>query len=364
MEIPQNINDERQPYISIIIVAYNAELTIEKALTSILDKRVNPYDYEIIVINDGSTDNTRYVIDTYINRHQNIPIYCEHNTNSGVCIARNRGLELSKGHYVTFMDSDDYYGDGVLFTLIGEVKQYPYIDLWKYGNVEHYYNHENPVLRKVNSVKGFESNDISQMIHYALELEMIPLFGYVWNGVYRMDIIKQNNIQFSDQYIMEDFMFTFEYFSHCTNMKTIVDIYYHYMIILDRLTLSKKKESNYYDMYSLKVKTILDYMKHYEIQDILSYRILSNLYIRYMVSSLIRMDKNLDWEYKIHWLHSLWQDSIYKDLVPYMGNIWSVIGIFSYAFKYRLSRFILVCSGIVQFVKVYGKGLFAFIKSK
>lgn len=88
--------------ISIIITAYNAEKTIEKCLNSILDTKYN--DYEIIVINDGSTDNTEEVIQLFAT--DKIKYFSKPNT--GVADSRNFGIEKANGDYITFVDSDDY----------------------------------------------------------------------------------------------------------------------------------------------------------------------------------------------------------------------------------------------------------------
>ena len=88
--------------ISIIITAYNAEKTIEKCLNSILDTQYN--DYEIILINDGSIDNTEKIIELFAS--DKIKYYKK--TNTGVADSRNFGIEKAKGDYITFVDSDDY----------------------------------------------------------------------------------------------------------------------------------------------------------------------------------------------------------------------------------------------------------------
>ena len=88
--------------ISIIITAYNAEKTIEKCLNSILDTKYN--DYEIILVNDGSIDNTEKIIELFAS--DKIKYYKKKNT--GVADSRNFGIDKAKGDYITFVDSDDY----------------------------------------------------------------------------------------------------------------------------------------------------------------------------------------------------------------------------------------------------------------
>ena len=88
--------------ISIIITAYNAEKTIEKCISSILE---NDYsDYEIVIINDGSTDITQEIVELFAS--DKIKYFSKPNT--GVADSRNYGIEKAKGEYITFIDSDDY----------------------------------------------------------------------------------------------------------------------------------------------------------------------------------------------------------------------------------------------------------------
>ena len=88
--------------ISIIITAYNAEKTIEKCISSILENDYN--NYEIIIVNDGSTDKTEQIVELFAS--DKIKYFSKPNT--GVADSRNYGIEKAKGEYITFIDSDDY----------------------------------------------------------------------------------------------------------------------------------------------------------------------------------------------------------------------------------------------------------------
>ena len=93
------------PKLSIIIPAYNAEQYIKQCLDSILqNSKESLSKTEIIVINDGSTDNTLKILESY-NQHKNIKIHTT--KNQGVSAARNLGISLAKGEWVTFIDADD-----------------------------------------------------------------------------------------------------------------------------------------------------------------------------------------------------------------------------------------------------------------
>lgn len=91
--------------ISLIIPAYNAERTIKRCLDSVLKQDEKPF--EIIVVNDCSTDNTDCILSDYSEKESMVKIL-KNEINSGVSASRNLGLRYAQGDYVMFMDSDDY----------------------------------------------------------------------------------------------------------------------------------------------------------------------------------------------------------------------------------------------------------------
>ena len=90
--------------ISVIIPVYNAEKTIRRCLESIMSSEYE--EYEVIVVDDGSTDNSASILFEYVNRDRRVKIINQ--PNSGPSIARNKGLELAEGEIIAFVDSDDY----------------------------------------------------------------------------------------------------------------------------------------------------------------------------------------------------------------------------------------------------------------
>lgn len=95
---------------SIIIPAYNSEQYISKCLDSILKQNID--NYEIICVDDGSTDSTKNIIEYYMKRYSSIRLLSQENKGAGA--ARNRGLHNARGDYVLFLDSDDYYNESAL----------------------------------------------------------------------------------------------------------------------------------------------------------------------------------------------------------------------------------------------------------
>lgn len=95
------------PYISVIIPVYNAEATLNKCVDSVLMQQFA--DFEVILVDDGSKDGSLQICEEYARRDSRVTVI--HKENGGVSSARNRGLEIAKGKWVTFVDSDDYLGN-------------------------------------------------------------------------------------------------------------------------------------------------------------------------------------------------------------------------------------------------------------
>lgn len=103
------------PKVSIIVPAYNVEEYIETCICSVLAQSFT--DWELILINDGSTDNSGTICDEYSNKDNRIQVI--HKPNTGVSDTRNRGLDIAQGKYILFLDADDYwYEKTALETLV------------------------------------------------------------------------------------------------------------------------------------------------------------------------------------------------------------------------------------------------------
>lgn len=102
--------------VSIIIPVYNTFPYLEKCLDSCLQQSYQ--DIEIIVVNDGSTDNSADLIDSYANKHQNIRVF--HQQNKGAAVARNSGIDAARGEWFFFVDSDDYISNDAIESLLSK----------------------------------------------------------------------------------------------------------------------------------------------------------------------------------------------------------------------------------------------------
>ncbi len=119
---------------SIIIPAYNATKFIEKCLLSVINQTFT--NYEIIITNDGSTDNLIEFIDVFKSKHSNIKLLLINQNNNGIASARNTAIRNSNGIYLAFLDSDDVWYHNKLETCYEILKNDPLIDLLYHDEIE------------------------------------------------------------------------------------------------------------------------------------------------------------------------------------------------------------------------------------
>lgn len=170
--------------ISFIVPAYNAEKTLERAIKSIINQKDNNFEYEIIIVNDGSTDKTNEVAEQIIEKYNNSIFYYEEE-NSGPSSARNLGVDKSKGDYIIFVDSDDYISS----TLLKDIEQYinKGIELIKWNPIFLKENGQEvgkeqcfpfDVMTGVEAFNYLYGRDklISPVWNYAIKKELVPKF--------------------------------------------------------------------------------------------------------------------------------------------------------------------------------------------
>ncbi len=210
--------------ISVIVPIYNCELYVERCLKSILD--LNDLRIEVIVIDDGSTDSSLEIIEKFISNYSNLIVIRQKNL--GVSEARNKGLDIAKGKFITFMDSDDYLEENYIETIIKIENRY-YPDLLNFGFISE-------VQDKFGNVISSDIINFKEKLYPSkekLKEDLIELWDKhmlynIWNKIYLNDIIQKHNIRFSKNF-GEDMRFNIEYLSHSNIFYNSDKCFYHYI---------------------------------------------------------------------------------------------------------------------------------------
>lgn len=204
--------------ISVIIPAYNSEKYIERCIDSVLMQRCAYF--EIIVINDGSTDDTQKKLLKYGDR-----IIVKNIENSGAANARNEGLELATGDFIMFLDADDYFSEDAAEKVIAaQMENDADIVRFRYERV---YKDKSTVVSEgqMNMDAFVEKKDFKSRI-YPMFFKGIYL-NSVCMAMYKREII--GNIRFrTDMVTAEDAVFSLAVFDKAENVRFITDIIYEY----------------------------------------------------------------------------------------------------------------------------------------
>lgn len=204
--------------ISVIIPVYNVETYLQKCVDSILGQTYK--DFELLLINDGSTDSSPMICDNYAKQDSRVKVF--HKENEGVSRTRNFGLEKAEGDWVWFVDSDDYAEPDTLQRFVDVVSDHPDIDIYKFGfdmegsNKNMTFQASEPVLL----------TSTSRMI---LELETNCYTGFLWNTIFRRSVIGNKKFNEDISYC-EDHLFSFNAFSEARLLYIDQNIGYHYIV--------------------------------------------------------------------------------------------------------------------------------------
>lgn len=212
---------------SIIIPVYNAQNTIRRTLQSVLNQTFS--SYEIIVVNDGSRDNSARILQEFAHYPQ---VTVLNQINAGVSAARNSGLQQACGEYVLFLDADDWVDDNFLMSFKLNLNAWPAesVDLMV-GNLN------DNRIGKVSQAGFFSQQDIPYVLG---ELEMSDNIGYLHNKCYRRQIIDDLHLRFMEGVSMsEDLLFNLKFFSCVSNFLITPGAAYHYEDVAG--SLSKRK---------------------------------------------------------------------------------------------------------------------------
>ena len=232
--------------ISVIVPVYNVEKYLDRCLNSIVNQSLT--EIEIILVDDGSSDNSPYICDKYEKEYDNISVI--HKENQGLGMARNSGLELAKGEYVTFIDSDDYIHSDALKNLYNEaVKNGADTVLGNYCRVDSNNNileQHAPIENKLfEGKKNIIDNVLKNMLGSPKEYhDDIYLNMAVWMGIYSNKIIRDNHLRFCSEreFISEDIIFDLDYYPLTQKVMITDKIYYYYCENQCSLTTSYKKD--------------------------------------------------------------------------------------------------------------------------
>ena len=263
------------PKISVIIPAYNVEKYVEKTLKSLINQTFK--DFEAIIINDGSTDNTEKIIKEVL-QDTKFQWKLINQENQGVSVARNRGIIESKGEYICFLDGDDYYHPTFLEKMYNKAKEKNYdVVFCNYSLV----NENEKTIREPTQKKEYFGIEL-----IGEEVLKQALIGhvYIWTASYicKKKLLSDNNILYTKGCTYgEDQEFWMKVFFHAKLVNSVTEklVYYvqrkgsainqkHDLRVLHSYAMRKRLVA-YFERVEATNSTIIDLMKKEELKSLL-----------------------------------------------------------------------------------------------
>lgn len=214
---------------SVIIPVYNAEGTLRRCLDSLVGQQFS--NYELLLINDGSTDGSDAICREYANTYSCVRYFAKEN--GGVSSARNLGLEQAEGEYILFVDSDDYVSQDY-FASLSHALESNATDLLMFG-----YCNFGGISAEWDTGEFYEDSEIGIAERVSSAVRQY-LFSSLWSKAFKRQIIERHNIRFAnDLAIGEDQAFIFTYAMHIRSIGSIGNHLYN-VDVSDGNSLSRK----------------------------------------------------------------------------------------------------------------------------
>ena len=243
--------------VSVVMPIYNAGEYLCRAISDVLAQTLT--DIELICVDDGSTDNSTAIIESFKNKDSRVSSVRQNN--AGPSVARNKGLELVRGKYVIFLDADDMYEPTLLESLY-EACERDSLDVAVtrfniYNDSENKYTV--PLDEPHSSI--FSTGRVTSKNEHP-DFILSSTTGYVWNKLIRTSFLRDKKITFDiDLYVFEDVHFVCSVMSLAERVERIEGILIHHRVYSEqsRATLFRK----YYGQVPVVYKKIRDFLMHH-----------------------------------------------------------------------------------------------------
>lgn len=245
------------PSISIIIPIYNGEKYINSCMELLLKQPFG--DFEVILVNDGSNDNTKSICDYYSNIDNRVKVF--HKKNEGAGPARNLGIEKSVGKYIMFLDCDDSFNISFIEKMYCKIEK-DNVDMVICGHADVDFDNEIEIKRSDILPGKMRFNSNKEIKENYILLRKKRVADVLWNKIYRMDVIKENNIRFPDLRRGQDTIFNIKFYEKCRSISTLNEALYYYRTN-DFKTSWLKFPKNHYEIINTESCIVIDTLKQW-----------------------------------------------------------------------------------------------------
>lgn len=246
--------------LSIILPAYNVEKYLDVCISSLYRQGLDEAKFEVIIVNDGSTDGTLNFIESLAKEHQNIVVVDKQN--GGQSRARNVGLQKAMGEYILFVDSDDVIIDGTIFTLLAAAKAHN-TDMCRGAFVK---------MTDEEIEQGLPMNDNNNIDIQSLKMktglqsfieDYDPDYSYAVLFIFRRSFLNDNDIAFLEGKLFEDVAFTLDAYVMCGRFVDVPLPFYVYRqrvgSTMSTMNVKKLKDMNSIIQHALNLSPLVEH---------------------------------------------------------------------------------------------------------
>ena len=260
--------------VSVIVPVYNVYDYLSRCLDSLVKQTLK--DIEIIVVNDGSPDNSQEIIDEYVSKYKNVKSFIK--KNGGLSDARNYGIKRASGEYIAFVDSDDYVDKNMLKKLYSKANK---------GNFDIVVCDLDMVYNDGSFIQNVSSNLDSDIEKSDIKNYMIRMYPSAWNKLYKKSLF-DNNIYFKKGIWFEDVEFIYRLIPYINSIGCVKDVLYHYVQREGAITKTfDNRIYDYIDNWNGIIKYYKDNNLYGEYREELEY-----CYVRYLYATFIKQATN------------------------------------------------------------------------
>ena len=268
------------PYFSIIIPIYNVSRFIDSGIKYVLNQTFE--DYEVILVDDGSTDGSDVMCDQLASENELIRVF--HQSNAGSGPARNKGIDESRGKYIVFFDIDDSIEKTLLQECYEELSSngFPEMLIFSYDSYDVKYK---SLVTSVFEPIKCQSNDEIKSIYVDHLLGLKNLNGFVWNKVYSRSFLMKNEVKFPHLLIQQDEVFNVRAYQFLNSLLLSSRILYHYKVY-DKGNTRSFFIPNRYEIHNTVKNEFLKLYSHWSLDDVRMLRYVYKRFYHSIVGSL------------------------------------------------------------------------------
>ena len=308
-----------KPFISVVMPVYGVELYLNRAADSILQQTFR--DLELILVDDCSPDRCGEICDEIAAKDQRVKVL-HLEQNGGLSNARNQGMRIAQGRYITFPDSDDYLDPNALQAAVDSLQKNP-AKMVVWGLTEEYYDSSDQLASTVKVAYPEHFFSFKEALRpHIIRLEEKTLLGYQWNKLYDFDYLREKNLQYEKVALIEDILFSIDFVKEIDSLNILSVTPYHYQKKINN-SLTGRFVADYYDLHMIRIRKMLELYQGWGLCTEEVLRILANIYVRYVTSAIQRncdRRSRMSSKEQKRFIAGLFETDLYCTLIHYVSS--------------------------------------------